>query len=253
MKVKSLLIIFFILLLVVALASAQLPGQVSQSTGLEIVTAFRQTHKVNDDLIIHAHIYNSTNGVPVITDISCYYHLYNHQLPNNPHISTGELTQYGAGYNVTVSGTLINTTGKYATILWCNSSTIGGYMEYDFDVTTDGLPKSTEPSGLIAVFSIVPLLFAFLFLFGAFSLADEHSALRIFLFLLGNMMILLTLYFTTLSVIKFYEFPELQEAVGTTTYWLAWLLVFIVTYFIIYWVWKAFDSAHKRKIERMNY
>jgi len=252
MKTK-LLIYFFILLLLSSIAMAQSPGQTSQQTGLELATAFGQTYKINNDLNMFIHVFNSTNGLQITEDISCYYNLYNHQLPGVQQVSTGTLTQFGAGYNQTLPGSLLNVTGKYAVVSWCNSSSVGGWIEYDFDVTTDGLPKNSVPSGLFSVLAVIPLLFAFMFLFGAFSLAEEHSALRIFLFLLSTMMILLCLYFTTISVIRFYEFPELQEAIGTTTYWMAWLIVFIVTYFLIYFVWKAFDSANKGKIERLNY
>ena len=247
--------VFFLLLLLAmpVLVVAQPPGQVSQQTGLDIATAYPSTHKLGDDFSVQVHIYDSTNGLLVNTGLSCSYHLYNHMIPDNQHISIGSLSQYGAGYNATVSGSLFNVTGSYATLIWCNSSTVGGWFEYEFQVTTDGLPKNAEPSGLFSVIALIPLLFAFLMLFGAFSMDEEHSALRIFLFLLSTMMILLSLYFATISVIRFYEFPVLQDAVGDTVYWLSWLIVFIVTYFIIYFVWKAFEGARRGKIERMNY
>lgn len=153
-------IAFKLLLLVglmfcIPLISAVPPQQISDTT-LQLESAFPSVHKLGEDYYVHTHVYNTVDEGLITSGISCYYHFYNHQINGGEHISTGNLTQYDMGWFNIVNGSLINQTGEYSTLIWCNSSTEVGFNKYTFEVTENG--KASPEGIVIAVFVLAFIL-----------------------------------------------------------------------------------------------
>jgi Ca2+/Na+ antiporter len=107
---------------------------------------------------------------------------------------------------------------------------------------------------VIAAIILLPLLLGIMFLVSGFLLnSDEHKVMRIFLFLLSIPSFLTSLHFGLISIVKFYDFPELQDAVGSTTYWVGLVFFAIISYFIIYLFHWIVNVAAQRKKEKLEY
>lgn len=143
----------FIFLFTINLISAVPPQTLSQ-TSLDLVAAYPSSHKLGNDYFIHVHVINTATESLVTSGVSCYYHFYNHQIGGNNHIAIGEMTQYGSGYNATIDGDLINQSGEYSTLLWCNSSNTIGDNKYTFEVTPSGFIGTTGFYILILILSL---------------------------------------------------------------------------------------------------
>lgn len=143
--------------------------------------------------------------------------------------------------------------GEYAYCVWCNTSTEHGYLCADYVVSATGRTEPVEGRFLAGIIALIPLFFAFLMAVWAFNLEEEHRLLKHFLFLFGFVLTWVSLHYATLGVIKFYEWPELQETVGDTLYWLVVVFVVIFFYFIIYYIAWMINSAANKKKERLNY
>lgn len=136
---KFILGIWFVFVFVILLSSvSSAPPQQISDTTLILESAFPSTHKLGEDYYVHTHVYDKKDEKLVTTGISCYYHFYNHQINGGEHVSIGNLTQYGMGWFNYVNGSVINQTGEYSTLIWCNSSTQVGFNKYTFDVTSTG-------------------------------------------------------------------------------------------------------------------
>jgi hypothetical protein len=156
----SLMIAFSLLFL--SFVSAQPPFQQSPTDPgfLVLETSYPTSHNMNEDYYIHTHVYNGTNGLLITSGIDCNYHFYNHQLKGGEHIDTGILSQYGSGYQNYTDGSLLNQTGEYSVLLWCNSTTEGGFFKYTFDVTYSG-DAISEGQGMLYVSFFLILIFFF--------------------------------------------------------------------------------------------
>lgn len=125
--------------------------------------------------------------------------------------------------------------------------------------TTDWnyIEQPTQSGGergmILTIIILLPILLGTFFIIGAVSLDQEHKALKLFLFLLTVPMFFISMHFGLLALIKFYDFPELEEMIGTTTYWVAWIFVAILSYFMLYMLYKGFHIAAQKKEEKLKY
>lgn len=110
-----------------------------------------------------------------------------------------------------------------------------------------------EKGMILAIIILLPILLGIFFIIGAVSLDQEHKALKLFLFLLTVPMFFLSMHFGLLALLKFYNFPELEEMMGTATYWVAWIFVAILSYFMLYLLYKGFHMAAQKKEEKLKY
>ena len=136
--------------------------------------------------------------------------------------------------------------GNYLANVDCNIAGVHGYDEESFVVKGD--------SGMIVGITILlPLILGFFFVMGAFSLSEKHAPLRIFLFLLSIITFFSSAHFATVAIIEFYSFGPMQEAIANTVYWVGIVLWFMISYFIIYLIWKIFDHMAQKKKEKLEY
>ena len=171
---------------------------------------------------------------PTISCPTYNYTIYNET--GQKVISGGSMTYMGNEfYNFTFN----LSQGNYK-ILLCYGTSSQIIVEEDAEV-------------LIAVLVLIPLLLAFFFLIGAATLSEKHAPIKIFLFLLGVPLFFASFHFGMLALVKFYDFPELENIIGTTTWWIGWVLFVIITYFIIYLLYLMLESIKAKKKERMEY
>lgn len=131
----------------------------------------------------------------------------------------------------------------------------GDYIVKLCDGTTRELRVTSEDSEkmIIAALIILPVILGLFLLLGSFFLSEDHTPLKIFMFLLSMVTVWVSLHFGMVSIVEFYDFPEMQNLIGTTTFWFSSLFVVMVTYFLIYLVYKITEKIGKEKEERLNY
>lgn len=131
----------------------------------------------------------------------------------------------------------------------------GNYIVSLCDNTTREVRVATEDTNRTVIGAIIFGMFimAILFLVAAATMSDDHVALKIFLFLLSLVTMLASFHFGALSVAKFYNFPELIELLGTTTWWVGMVIFGIISYFILYAFYLMAKNMAQKKKERMQY
>lgn len=105
----------------------------------------------------------------------------------------------------------------------------------------------------IAMLIMLPFLFGVALLIGGISLGKEHTAIKIGIFLLVPVTFFASLHLGTLTVVEYYDFPALENLLGTTVYWVGIIFFFIVSYFFIYLFYTLSHQAAQRKNERLEY
>jgi len=122
------------------------------------------------------------------------------------------------------------------------------------DTTREVIVKSDESNKtMIGIIILLPMILGLFFLIGAATLNDRHSVLRIFLFLLSVPTFFVSLHMGLMSVVKFYNWPELQNLIGSTTYWIGWVFFIIIAYFLIYIFYLAVHEAAQKRREEIEY
>jgi len=131
----------------------------------------------------------------------------------------------------------------------------GDYIARLCDGTTREFRIEEEDNEMIiAIIIMLPMILSLFLLIGAATLDQQHhKTLKIFLFLLSPIPFFVSMHIGMISVIKFYDFPELQNLMGSTTYWFGWMFFVIVTYFIIYLFYMIIHHMSQRKVEKMKY
>jgi hypothetical protein len=180
----------------------------------------------------------NTNCTMVTPSISCASYTYDIYNETGDRVENGSLTQFNDTiyfFNFTLGE------GSYIVKL-CDGTTREVYV------------KTKEESNMI-LFGIImlPMLLAIIFIIASIGMGDDHAVLKISLFLLAPVLFFVSLHASMLSLIKVYNFPEMQEFIGTTSYWFGWFLFVLFSYFFIYFIYKAFRIAAQEKKERLEY
>ena len=186
---------------------------------------------------------------------SCYYHLFGLDHSEISKGSCGFDSSLGLLPGSFVMPVELNATGRYAYNIWCNSSAgQAGWLEGFYDVSVTGIVEDSSDRVFAGVLAFLPLFFGLILLFAAWSLSGEdHPVIKVFLFLLSFPLFFISLYFGGLAVVKFYDWPELQDAIGSVIFWFSIVWVVIVAYFIIYGIKEAIRQAAEEKDARLRY
>jgi len=106
---------------------------------------------------------------------------------------------------------------------------------------------------VLAVIILLPMLLAFLLILAAFSLSEDHWVLKVFMLLLSPIAFFSSLHFGLVSIIKYFDFPEMQELLGSTSYWIGWVLFVLTSYFVLYIIYNIFKAKREKKKDREEY
>ena len=104
---------------------------------------------------------------------------------------------------------------------------------------------------IIGTIILLPLILSIVILLGAFVIdKDRHAVLRVGLWFLSLILFLVSLNFGLVSLVEFYDFPVLEDLIGSTVYWFSLVLVAVVFYWIFYLVYTSFMMFKKRRSDR---
>ena len=136
------------------------------------------------------------------------------------------------------------------------SEDVGDYQVILCDYTARQF-RVVEPEGdkmVLAVMILLPMVVGLFMLIGAITLNDEeHHGLRIGLFLASLFSFFGSSYLGVQTIIKYYNFPEMQNAFTWVMYGIGGLIFFVTSYFLIYVIIVAVNSAAQKRKERLKY
>jgi len=182
----------YILMVCIVLCSilvSSAPPQQSQ-TGLYIRSGIEGYVMQNEDFDAHVHVYDFTTGVPVIEDVTCYLHLYDH---DGTHLFEGvdSIPSHDFDYAWDIAGGNFSTIGTHQILLQCNSSTLGGFYSQEVLVNPYG-EELTEGLSLAFNYGMIFLMILFVIsLFGIFTVGDYKGKFAMYwvchvLFIVGT-------------------------------------------------------------------
>jgi len=254
MKLKGIYILMCIFLLALPLAAAVRPVTTTATlapTGLVIrIPPFDYMPHVN--ITINIHVYNSTFFEVDNATTSCSLHVYNQ---TGGHITENSTLPYNSNeFYYNMDKTLFMVNKEYGYIIACNNTNEAGFVSGSF-VVTDRLDTSRPEGEAVILLAIIllPIILGIFLLVGAVTLGDEHGVLRIALYLLALLTVLASFHFGMVSAVNYLNLPELEEFIGTTVYWISIAFFTIVSYFMIYFIIKLFDTAAQKKEEKLEY
>lgn len=168
----------------------------------------------------------------------CDIFIYNNETLNQ----SGTMLRSGLQYRHNAG---LLTRGVYTASINCTQNATNYYIgECKFKV-------QEEDNMIIAALIIIPILFSFALLWIGKELDPEtHSALRIFLFLLSIIPFFVSFHFGLISTVEFYDFPELQNLIGSTTYYIGMTLFIMITYFLIFIFYTIMNRIKDEKERR---
>lgn len=228
---KIFLFTIFLLLLVVPLSMAQVvPFQ--QPTFLEGFTIKYPANGIieqGQDYQFNFHIFNTSNGVPIISGIECHFHLYNatgqHQLSLEESTFTFE---YDIAFNI--SGGNFSETGEYSYLVQCNSTTQGGYDSIPFSVTPTGL-ETTEGQGIVVIgLLLITMILAIFFGWIGFKFIErEKLAIEGMIFLIASLFLstipLMLAYLFSRDILFSLAVTEIMFRLWYAMFWILFALV----------------------------
>lgn len=136
---KGLIPFFFILLFSISIYAA--PSQTLQDVtgeGYELQIADLDVLKTNTKYEFGVHVYNGSNGRPIVEDTTCYLFVYNSSLDQIATTQTNNVNNQ-FNYNLSLPATTFNQEGKYPYVFQCNNSKQGGFISGNYIVNTEGV------------------------------------------------------------------------------------------------------------------
>jgi hypothetical protein len=221
------------------------------SASLYVTSPFKDSYLLGSNVTVRSVVYNGSGALVSGVGASCTLQLFN----GSNYLLLFDNMSMGSSSYVYVFNTSLNTQlGRIDYVVSCNTSSEWGFVNSYFDVTSDGNMKDNGNFGVVLVVILCPLLLGFLLLFASSVLdAEEHSGLKILLWLLSPLTFIVSLNFGVVALIRYNVIPNLVDLISSTVYWFTWIYVALVFYWFIYLIIKAFESARQAKIERLKY
>lgn len=179
---------------------------------------------------------NCTVITPMITCGNYTYTIYN----VSEEILTDSLTPWISSF-YQFNFTLTNQTGDYKVIL-CDHSSI------EIHVVNGG-----KSSTILAALIIVPMIMALVFALLNSSMDEDHSVLKVFFLLMTFMCFFMSLAIGGIAAATFYADASLQNFITIIIWVFGGIFFFIVSYFVLYAIWKMTTRLTSEKEKRMNY
>ena len=131
----------------------------------------------------------------------------------------------------------------------------GDYLIRLCDGTTREVIVTDEDGDrmILGLLVLMPFLLGLALLYGSINLHEDHGILKLFTFLLVPITFFSSMHFALITIIKYYDFPELQNLIGSTVYWIGIIFGVIIAYWFIWILIKAINVAAEKKQERWNY
>lgn len=249
---------FFIILLLAAAASALPPQQAvfENSPTLNIESAHPPIMKFNDRSDeLYFHVYNASDYWLNTSQVNCTIHIYN--VENGNHLEEMRLgTHSNTEFEYVFNTSKFLKPGEYTYLVYCVGNAginEAGFLRSDVVLTYSGESITYEAYILAAVFMLLPLVLGWLLLTWVLSLGEEHTILKIGGSLFVTLCGMMSLGITLIVIEKFFSWNQILD-IYSTGFWVYGLLFFVLcAYWALYLIRKAFDSAKKAKMERLEY
>lgn len=135
------LIPFLIFLISIGFVLAIPPQTATGTNILELRIPQTEFIKQNEDTQLNIPVFNKTTGLVMDnTAIGCFLDLYNH---TGHHRTRTPFNYDGTNFKLNIGGDNFSVIGKYGYIIFCNSTTLGGFVAGSFEVTKTGLEDIT--------------------------------------------------------------------------------------------------------------
>jgi len=226
------------LILILPLASAQ--GQPFTQTetfdeGLTIEHGFLTHYVTNTTIAGNIHVFNTSNGVPIITGATCYYHLYN---STGQHIANIEESTVSESFDYEFEIDAANfTIGDYLWIAQCNNSVAGGFLSGTYEVTNSGQAPTTAHGIIYALLLLTFLVLALVCFYTSYLIdgRDTYSSghlieinygkyLKPAMLIVGYIFLLLVMFFASEISVNFLQVETFSTMI-TVMNQLMWYLL----------------------------
>lgn len=177
------------MILLLPFISAVSPFQQSES-GLYIQVTLSDYIETSNSYIVSMHVFNYTDGLPMINGVSCYLDIYN-GTGGEIYDAENDTASTGFDFSFTIDGGNFTDTGDYFMIAQCNTSTIGGFLSEQFYVNDYG-DELTEGKAINFNWAMLFLMLLFLVsLVGLFTVNDYKGKFALYwvchvLFIVGT-------------------------------------------------------------------
>lgn len=137
-----------VLVLCFSFVLAQPPFQTSEAPdGYKIEVPMIQYHKLNESLVVSAHLYNATSGFLLTNESgACYVYLYS---SNNGSLLVEEQMIFDdndVDFNLEIGGGNFSSVGQYSVSIWCfyPPEEVGDYANYPLYINWEGQELTKE-------------------------------------------------------------------------------------------------------------
>lgn len=250
---RGVILAFLVILLVSftsPLVSAEPPFQqeAGELEGLTLRFPPVDSLKLGRNVTSNMHVYNSTNGLILSnTTVDCFLDLYN---TTGGHLITNSKMEFDldeVDFKKEILGGNFSIIGRHSFIIWCNSSTAGGFVSGGFEVTPSGNPPPTSGQGFIYLGSIVAMiLITLLFFFISLNMKSESLKFGfIGLSLIGSIIIIL---YSAVSLQQLLAgFTRITSSFSTFLYLSLFILVILFLFVLLAVTIEALNNFKKRK------
>jgi disulfide bond formation protein DsbB len=165
---NSILIFLFFLVFTIGNVSLVLAAQPTivvpnPSNSLELRVTAPEVFKQDQARDIYVHVFNATNDMPVITGITCYFHLYGY--PKGEHIGSffDAAPSHLFDYEFEIPASNFTVLGNHRWIAQCNFSNTGGATYGVIEITPTGDDNNNTIFLVLIISSVILLLLGFVF------------------------------------------------------------------------------------------
>lgn len=129
----------------------------------------------------------------------------------------------------------------------------GSSMNKTVTIQELNLITPSDDYSILAIIILLPLLFAFILIYGVDKLSQEHNVLRLFAFLLSFICLFASFHFGMVAIIELYDLEVFQDLIGSTIYWITMIFFVFLIYFLLWILKNAFDLMAQKKKDKYNY
>lgn len=146
-----------------------------------------ESYAKNQTITFNFHVINITDGLPITSGITCYFHLYNQSGNHIYTLHNIATLDYSFDYQAKVLGSNFTKTGHYSYAFQCNSTSLGGFIENAIEVTQYGEIPTTSKA--IIFFCLVAIILFFLTITLLLFLEIDNTVVRFTCMCLGYLLL----------------------------------------------------------------
>lgn len=143
---KNYFAVFFCLVFLIGIVSAVKPlTSINSDVGFFVRPVQKSAIEVNMPHQFDIHVFNISNGVTIVSGISCYMHLY-HETGEHIYRGFTSTSSNNLDYEFNVSAGNFTSRGEYQALFQCNDTKLGGESQLYFMVNGIGEELTTAHS-----------------------------------------------------------------------------------------------------------